>query len=285
MNLEKPSIYQYSNYRDYLRDFYQWNKCQDPAFSLRYFGARAGIKSYNYLKLIIDGERRLTSKFLSPFSKALKLTAHEHRYFETLVNFSEAQDAVVKMSFFEKLNELKKPLSPYFFDSEKTSLCDFWYYIPLMELTEVRDFRYDLSWMARKLGIKTSQVRVAIKKLIKTGLLKELGGSLVKTNSIVDSTDDIEDFRIQKFHRDTISKSLDRIFEQSIHERELGSLTFSVSDEKIKKIKAKIKALMDDVFKILDEPGEKGTEVQQLNLQLFRLSNKPKSRQGAVCTL
>ncbi|MBN8556001.1 MAG: TIGR02147 family protein, partial [Deltaproteobacteria bacterium] len=73
MLVSKPNIFSYLDYRRFLGDYYAENKKQNPSFSLRYFGQMAGLRSYNYLKLVIEGKRNLTPTFLEPFAKALRL--------------------------------------------------------------------------------------------------------------------------------------------------------------------------------------------------------------------
>ncbi|NLD99936.1 MAG: TIGR02147 family protein, partial [Fibrobacter sp.] len=54
-------IENYSDYREFLRDFYQDRKKRLPIFSYRYFCIKAGIKSPTLFKEIVDGSRNLTS--------------------------------------------------------------------------------------------------------------------------------------------------------------------------------------------------------------------------------
>ncbi len=80
----KP-IYGYANYRTFLRDFYHEKKRLNPYYSYRLFSMKAGFRAPNLLKLVMDGDRNLTRNSLTKFVRALKLSEHEARYFETLV--------------------------------------------------------------------------------------------------------------------------------------------------------------------------------------------------------
>ena len=52
-------IFQFLDYRTYLRAFYDAEKASSSTFSYRAFSMRAGLASPNHLKRIMDGERSL----------------------------------------------------------------------------------------------------------------------------------------------------------------------------------------------------------------------------------
>ena len=70
-------IYQYKNYREYLRDFYAEKKNKNSRYSYALFSQKAGLKSPNYLKRVIDGARNITHKNLRSFVVGLGLQKKE----------------------------------------------------------------------------------------------------------------------------------------------------------------------------------------------------------------
>ena len=64
--LVEPDILQYTNYRVFLRDYYEYKKKTSTAFSLRFFAEKAGLSSHAHLKLAIDGKRNIISAFIEP---------------------------------------------------------------------------------------------------------------------------------------------------------------------------------------------------------------------------
>ena len=56
MTEEKINIFEYDNYRDYLKAFYEEKKSQNPRYSYRVFCNKAGISSTSYLNMIIHGK-------------------------------------------------------------------------------------------------------------------------------------------------------------------------------------------------------------------------------------
>ncbi len=67
----------------------------------------AKIRSPNYLKLVIDGKRRITERSLEAFVLGLKLQGVESEYFRNLVRSEEADDSQVRAQSIRRLVELR----------------------------------------------------------------------------------------------------------------------------------------------------------------------------------
>ena len=70
-------VFDYLNYRAFLRDYYVERKRKGKV-SFRSFSQRAGLKSPNYLKLVMDGERNLGADTPLHFSRFAPLYKLEH---------------------------------------------------------------------------------------------------------------------------------------------------------------------------------------------------------------
>lgn len=78
-------VFAYSDYRAFLRDYYVARKAAGRGFSYRSFSRRAELKSPNYLKLVIDGDRHLSPDMAKRFAAACGLQGAAQRYFIELV--------------------------------------------------------------------------------------------------------------------------------------------------------------------------------------------------------
>ena len=79
---EKPSVFSYVCFREFLRDAYNYKNHLNPSFSENAFTQAAGFgkSSRGYLGLLIKGKRNLTAQTIFGFSKALKLSPKETMY-------------------------------------------------------------------------------------------------------------------------------------------------------------------------------------------------------------
>src|SRR5690349_7504160 len=92
----KVVVYDFLDYRAYLRAFYEAEKARRPSFSHRLFSRVAGLRSPNFLKLVMDGERNLGDESIPKFVKGLGLGAEEAEFFADLVKFTQAEGVAEK---------------------------------------------------------------------------------------------------------------------------------------------------------------------------------------------
>ena len=80
----KP-ITEYSDYRTYMRDFYEERK-RVSYFTWREFASLAGFVSPTYLKLVCDGGTRLSKPGIAKVARAMGLEGFDYTYFGLLVS-------------------------------------------------------------------------------------------------------------------------------------------------------------------------------------------------------
>src|SRR5262245_50256954 len=105
--LVRPNIYEYLDFRSFLRDMFVFRKQENSAFSFRMFSRTAHLKSSNFLKLVMEGKRNLSSQTIQGFAQALKLSKEETDFFENLARFGQAQGAEEKSRYYEKIVRFK----------------------------------------------------------------------------------------------------------------------------------------------------------------------------------
>jgi uncharacterized protein (TIGR02147 family) len=77
-----PNIYEYLDFRKFLRDFYEENKLQSPTFSFQSFARKAHIASSGFQLHVMKGERNLTRPVMLNVARAMKLSSRQIDYFE-----------------------------------------------------------------------------------------------------------------------------------------------------------------------------------------------------------
>jgi uncharacterized protein (TIGR02147 family) len=102
-NGSRVHIFDHLDYRAYLREFYRDQKEQRRPFSFRAFARRAGIRSYNYLQLVMKGERDLSSNMATQFARGCGLEGNEAEYFCELVAFGQAKSADERNRVYERI--------------------------------------------------------------------------------------------------------------------------------------------------------------------------------------
>lgn len=271
---QKPSIYEYDAYRVYLRDLYAYLKQTRPQFSYRFFSRLAGFRSPNFLKLVIEGTRNISPESIDKFSTALKLSREQSQFFRNLVLLNQATtveekkfyaEQLMRSHFYRKVNPLKKAQYAYYAN---------WYFIPIRELVGVKDFREDPEWIAHQLNppITAAEAKHALDELQQLGLLKKnTEGKLVQTNEFVSTGDEVASTSVRSFHAEMIKKGAESMDRYPASEREISSLTLSLSNKTAGQVKELIQRFRREILAIANQ-DEEAEGVHQINFQFFPLS-------------
>src|SRR5262245_54761071 len=98
-----PDVFEYLDYRAFLRDVYVHRKAESRGFSFRAFSRRAQLRSPNYLKLVMDGERNLSPQMAERFARALGLDDEASAYLVDLVAFNQATTVGERTASYARL--------------------------------------------------------------------------------------------------------------------------------------------------------------------------------------
>src|SRR3954468_24361878 len=144
-------VFAYVDYRLFLRDFYREQKAKNRGFSHRSFSRRAGLRSFNYLNLIIKGERDLSAEMAVRFARRCGLVKTEADYFCELVSFSQARTAEERNRCYERLGRFRPFRAAHKLDAAQSAYHASWYIPAIRELVQRADFREDPKWIAAEL--------------------------------------------------------------------------------------------------------------------------------------
>jgi uncharacterized protein (TIGR02147 family) len=125
--------------------------------------------------------------------------------------------------------------------------------------------------MAERLGLSATEVRAAVERLIRLGLLTRRGGKLVSSGRCT-TTQDVPSAALKRFHRQGLERAIDALEGVEIEDRDITSITMAVDHRKVPAAKAQIRKFRRQLAKSL-ESGERD-EVYQLSIQLVPITRK-----------
>ena len=274
------NVFLYLDYREFLRDFYRQRKASEYGFSHRAFSRRAGLRSTNYLKLVMDGERDLTPEMANQFAKGCRLTDREADYFCELVAFNQARDARERERCHARLQRYREYRRIHWLDAAQTAYHSTWYLPAIRELAARKDFRDDPKWIAEQLQprITTAQAQKALATLEELGLLSRDGsGRLQQASALVSTGCGPLGHHIINYHRTMLAQAAGALDTVPREEREISSVTLCVSQEVLLDLKERIREFRRELLQLAELEGEP-ERVVQINFQLFPLSAQ---REGA----
>src|SRR3954464_12720869 len=163
------NIYNFSDYRDFLKDRYRQLKAADPLFSFRFFSKQAGFGSPNYLKLVMDGKRNLSAEAIGKFAKGLRLDNHESEYFRYMVEYNQCDNMPKKKVYEAKLLYLRelfkvKTLIPELYDYYHE-----WYHAAIREMITKGNVKNEPAIIAQSLvpNISEEEAKASVELLTK----------------------------------------------------------------------------------------------------------------------
>ena len=164
----EPDVLQYTNYRVYLRDYYEFKKKTVPAFSLRFFAEKAGLSSHAHLKLTIDGKRNITKNTVVKLIHGLGLDGQRAAYFESLVFFNQAQTDADKQVYYAQLLKASPRSKLHKMEKAQFRIFREWHHSAILEMVALKDFRPIPDWISKRLGglITPAQVTESLKLLV-----------------------------------------------------------------------------------------------------------------------
>jgi uncharacterized protein (TIGR02147 family) len=269
------SIYQYTNYRSFLKDYYEKRKSKE-GFTYRDFSALTGMNSSSWLLHLIKGTKNLSNESIVKISKALGLSASEGEYFELLVHFTQAKDNDTKDYFYRKMLSCKKSLNLIRIGEEQYDYYTKWYHPVIRSLVSKVAFGNDYGLLASRLvpRITAAEAKQSVTLLVKLGLIKKGDdGNWMQTDPILSTGDEVTSLNIVNYHKQ-VSKLAENAFDRSMREeRDISALTLGISSRAFTRIKHRLQSFRKEIMAIA-KGSENADRVYQLNLQFFPVSRQ-----------
>ncbi|MBN1604642.1 MAG: TIGR02147 family protein [Chitinispirillaceae bacterium] len=268
----KPNIYTYFNYREYLSSLFNYHKVLSPVFSHRYIVSKAGFKSPNSLKNVINGERHLSIDGAERFARAFKMDESERYYFILLVRFNTAVSQKEKEHCLGELIKLRNTLLPPKLRDEQLEILSEWWHTAIREVTALPDFRNSSVWISRVLEppITPEDAAASLELLKRTGFLRKTETGWQPAEKTLLSDPEVTHVYAADFHRKMIDLGKEAIARFSHELREISSTTLRFSGDDTSRIK---KLLQNFRRQLLDfaAGSQNADQVYQLNFQFFPL--------------
>jgi uncharacterized protein (TIGR02147 family) len=273
----ETNIFEYSDYRKYLADYYTQKKTSNPAYSHRVFARQAGLSSPSHLLMIIKGERNLSIKTIPKFADGLKLSAKEKRYFELMVLYTQTDELQLKARYFGEIISMKAAISGlYKLEKDKFDFLSQWYAVAIYVMLDLKKFKPDPQWISRRLGdkITPTQAKDTLEKLLKLNMIEpDPVKGFKQVSGAITVADDTRSIAVFEYHQSMIRLAFEALKNSPISQREMAGATISIPKDKLPEIKEKIRAFRKEINQLASSYTE-AEEVYQLNIQLFSLTEE-----------
>lgn len=278
------SIFEFVDYRKFLRAYYNEQKKKNRYFSYRYFAGKAGISSPSFFKQVIDGKRNLTRPVIEKFGSAMKLGNREAAYFLSMVMFDQARTSVEKQQHYNSMRSMAGNFKESVLNGDFFDYFAQWYIPVIRELVTLYDFKDDFKKLASMIipPIKPSEAKSAIKLLLRLRLLKKDNDGLYKqTDTALVADKSVVSLALQTFAKTMIDHSKLALEQANVDERHISGITMGISPETYSLLASEIDAFKDRVKAIVNR-DKNSSVVYQMNFAFFPVSGNTGDLKGPV---
>lgn len=275
----KPDIFTYLDYRAFLNDAFAGIKSGSPRLSFRTFAKKAGFTSPNFLQMVIQGKRNLSTTYQVITAKAFKLNKQETDFFQNLVGYGQAKSHEEKDLFYQRILKSGRYATAKTLDRSQYEFFSHWYIPVVRELLTHEDFPGDDAWIADRIHPRITPAQVGSAR----GLLEKLGlirknpgdGTWAFTSAVVSTESEVIDLALRNYHMAAIQLGHDAIKGFPPEQRDIRSVTIGIPESAYGELKARVEGMWKDILAFAAQYG-KAESVYQVNLQMFPLTRDRK---------
>jgi uncharacterized protein (TIGR02147 family) len=263
----------YANYQTFLRHRYNALKATKPSFSARFFAKKAGIASFSYFRMVVTGERKLSSEYAKKFARGLSLSGDETKLLLKLVDLEHADTQPQRSRLLKDIESLvrllEKDVQTLSFShveilSDLTNL-------KLYLLAQSKQFRPDPHWILKRFGneLNPAEIPKRIALLLKSGLWKLEGDKITTLAPVVKTGDCLQEKSLAQTHVHILEAAKNSIQKQSPQNRILGGRSFLFDKKRLPEVAQRIekfKAELETEFEDLNAES-----VYECHLSFFEL--------------
>jgi uncharacterized protein (TIGR02147 family) len=269
-------LFNYLDYRTFLKDWYAQQKKLQKGFSFRYFSEKAGFGSPNFLKRVIDGDRNLTESSLKSVIKGIGLNKQESDFFKKLVHYNQSETHEEKNTYYHQVITSQKfsQLKPI--ERDQYEFCSTWYHPIVRELVVSQDYDGTPEWVAKTIrpSITPGLAKKSIELLQRLGFIKqEKDGKWVQTDPVVTTGAEAASLISLNYHKNVLELVKHQLTRTHPTERDVSALTLGVKKGRLVQLKKKIQDFRKDILKMVSEDNEP-EEVVLLSMQLLPVSHR-----------
>ena len=282
MGAPKPTkkIFEYLDYREFLKDYYNAKKEANPAFSLRVFSDKIGVKAKDFISRVMNGDKNLSSQSIPKVASGLRLGKHETEFFIALVKFNQAETTEERNGAFEEMQAVLKVVrfaeKQHLLGHAQYMVYSHWRHLTIRSLIGMYGFDGDYEALARRVHprITAEEAKASVKLLEDCMLIKKgKNGKYVLTENAITTGDRTSKLALRGFHQDCLKLAADSIDRDPPGTRHISGLTLGISQEGYERIVERINAFRKEIALIAEE-DENSDKVFQLQFALFPVGGK-----------
>ena len=277
MDKERPVVFQFLNYRDFIKDYCKHQKGINRLFSLRVFSGKISptLFTSGLLYAILKGKRNMSSSLRPKFVRAMGLKEREAQYFDLLVQFNQAKDMEEKNHYFLQLSQFRGSKAKILSESQYKFFSN-WYYPVIWNYFELDQSQANPAEIAKKIHppVAAAQVEEAIQLLLSLKLIKKMANGYAITEQHLATESEFRGFPAKHYNLQFIQMAAQMLDSVEARYRQYNTLVFSTSERGFDAIKERIVSFQEELKEIIDRTKDTD-RIYTLSMQLYPNTRTP----------
>jgi len=260
-----------SDYREILKEEFENKRKRNENYSLRAFARDLNISAAR-LSSVLNGRFGLSRNAAKKITDKLNFNNEEKDYFCTLVESKHARSKFSRETARIKLEKYNAGSEKKNLTLDSFKIISDWYHFAILELTYLKQFKYDITWIAKQLNISVIECELAIKRLKRLDLLIEKNNTLAAFEEETFAPVGIPSKSKKEFLSQLLEKSINALHFQFFEDRDYSANIISFDKNRINEVKQKIREYKDELTRYIN-CGDSKNDVYCLSIQFFSLIN------------
>ncbi len=273
------SLFDYTEYRHFLKDYFAERKKIDQDFSYKLAAESMGFNSRGYVHQIISGAvAKLNVSQIFRMTEYFEFGDDEREYFFNMVFLNQSENEKEKEYFYSRMNDYVDPRRGQSLHKSQYEYFSKWYIPVIRELVTMKDFDGSITRLAKKLNppISVEECRQGLDVLLDLGLIdKTRAGRYFQTQVSLHTGPEVQALAWRKFIEESARLGREALERHPTRDRDLSGITFGVTEDGVRLLRSMLYNLKKEIAQQIPEWDDQMDRVYQLNLQLFPLSKIP----------
>ena len=270
------SLFDYTDYRAYLRDLIRERRESGLPASNRWFAQKLGINSNAWLTYILQGKRNVSSRTGELLASLLKFGANEKRYFDALVRFNQAKSVDERNRWYREMEKSRRSGAARVVTSDQYEFYSVWYHSAIRSLIDLHPGFGSFERLGSMLcpPVTAAEAKKSVQLLERLGLIvaDETGSYRLTDRTITTGTHE-KALAVVNFQRETMKLALESFDRFVKEDRDISTMTVGVSPAALAEIKKLLQETRGRIAEIAAE-DPRSDRVVQVNMQVFPFSKR-----------
>jgi len=273
------SIFAYTDWQAFLREWIELNRNIDPSLTLQSISLRLGLRARSHLhRLLNEPGKTLALHLVDPLARIMNLDAAQSEYWRSMVAMSRArtpEDRGVqymrmhKVQMSRKANDLGPDMSEYF---------SAWYLPVLREVVELAGYTGDAAKLVRWFDPAVTEVQIkrGVELLVRLGLLQcNEQGKYVQSDPLVHTKSHGQELAVSRFQHEMMLLGERALNGLERDKREISTVTFTIPRSAFGRMQKVLQDFQETLARESMAAQGIHDSVYQFNLQCFPVAKRP----------